>query len=103
MGVTIPNYATLYPNLASIDPYSVRTTPVTAFYTLTSALYSSDGQILPNPVSRLARLVLPINESDLRAPSHPSFLLQISGFTGVTVEDRTTSPLRIFAMQVPCP
>jgi len=78
-------------------------TPVTTFYTFTSALYSPNGWILPNPVSRLARLVLPISGSDLLAPSHPSFLLQISGFTGVTVEDRTTSPLGIFAMQVPCP
>ena len=103
MGITIPNYATLYPNLASIDPYSIRTTPVTAFYTLTSALYSSGGQILPNLVSRPARLVLLINESDLRVPSYLSFLLQISGFTSVTVKDHATSPLGIFAMQVPCP
>src|SRR5437868_14732749 len=63
MGVTIPNYAMLYPNLACIYPYSMfvqtRFLPWLStrldFY-IFRMFHEADS---PNPVSRQARLVLP--------------------------------------------
>ena len=88
--------------IPGLNPCDVHTTPVPTFYTLTSALYSPVGRILPIQLAAVARLVLPVNGPDLLVLQHLSFLLRISSFTGATVVSRATSPLGISTMQVPC-